>query len=210
MSHAIRGLYAVTPDESDTAALVERVRAALVGGAGVVQYRNKRASPAVRREQARALCELCRAFGVPFIINDHIELALEVDADGLHLGAEDGSVAAARTRLGAGRLLGASCYDCLELAERAVREGADHVAFGSFFPSPVKPGAVKAPLTLLGRARLSLQVPVVAIGGITTANGGELVRAGAGALAVITALFGAQDIEQAARDFNALFIPGTA
>lgn len=205
MNTRIAGLYAITPDLEDTADLCYRARAALAGGARVLQYRNKAASPALRLEQAQALQALCAARGVPLIINDHLELALQTGAAGLHLGGDDGDIAAARAALGPDRLLGASCYDRLELAERARAAGADHVAFGSFFPSGVKPGAVRPPPALLAEARRRLDVPVVAIGGITAANAPQLIGAGADAVAVISAVFAAPDVEAAAREIQSLF-----
>ncbi len=205
MARFPRGLYALTPDERDTTALVAAVRAAVAGGAAAVQYRNKPAEPALRRAQAAALAALCREAGVPLIVNDDLELALEVDAAGVHLGRDDGDLAAARRRLPPGKLLGASCYDRLERAVQAVAAGADYVAFGSVFPSPTKPAAVHAPLALFGEARRRLGVPLVAIGGITLANARAVVEAGADALAVITALFAADDIAAQARSFTALF-----
>jgi thiamine-phosphate pyrophosphorylase len=198
------GLYALTPDEPDTAALLAKVRAAVAGGAAAVQYRNKPADPTLRAEQARALVALCRGAGVPLIVNDDIALVLAVDAAGVHLGRDDGDLAAARRRLGPGRLLGASCYDRLELAERAVAAGADYVAFGSVFASLTKPAAVRAPLALLGAAR-RLGGPVVAIGGITLENAPQAIAAGADSLAVIAALFEAGDVAARARAFDALF-----
>ena len=205
MKPAIAGLYAITPDLVDTGELLRRVRAALEGGTQVLQYRNKAADATLRREQALALRPLCTTAGVPLIINDHLELALECGAAGLHLGGGDGDIAAARARLGPHRLLGASCYDRIELAESAVAAGADHVAFGSFFPSTVKPGAVRPPSALITRARQRLQVPVVAIGGITPQNAPQLLDAGVDALAVISAVFDAQDITAAANEFMKLF-----
>lgn len=205
MKQAISGLYAVTPDGDDTPALIAAVETALSGGARLLQYRNKSADPALRLTQARALLALCRKYRASFIVNDHLDLALAVNADGLHLGADDGSLAAARAELGPARLLGASCYDRLELALEAERLGADYVAFGSFFTSSVKPGAVRAPLTLLREAKRRLSVPVVAIGGITLENAPRLIAAGADGIAVISALFGADDVELAARRFSALF-----
>lgn len=201
----VHGLYAVTPDDADSARLLARVRAALQGGARLVQYRNKLADAALRHEQAEALCKLCHEFGAALIVNDDLEVALAVNADGLHLGGEDGSLAAARARLGPHKLLGASCYRALENAERAIAEGADHIAFGSFFVSTVKPGAVRSSPSLLTEAKRRFKVPVVAIGGITHDNAPLLIDAGADSVAVITALFGAPDIAQSARDFNALF-----
>lgn len=205
---AIRGLYAITPDTADTGSLVRLADAAFAGGARLLQYRNKSAGAALRLEQARALAPLCRRHGAPLIINDHLALALEVGAEGLHLGAEDGSVGEARARLGPGRLLGVSCYRSIDTALEAARLGADYVAFGGFHPSPVKPGAAvggRTPLSLLGEAKGRLAVPVVAIGGITPENAPALVAAGADSVAVITALFAAPDVTAAARRFAALF-----
>jgi len=199
------GLYALTPDEPDTARLASRVRAAVSGGAAAVQYRNKPADAALRRDQAQVLVRICGEAGVPLIVNDDVELALDVGAAGVHLGRDDGDLAAARARLGAGKLIGASCYDCFDLAGRAVVAGADYVAFGAVFASPTKPAAVRAPLALLGEAKRRFGVPVVAIGGITLDNAALAIAAGADALAVITALFDADDVAARARAFRDLF-----
>jgi len=200
----IKGLYAITPDELDTAALLYKVRLALLGGAAVLQYRNKLADASLRAEQAGALRRLTREFGVPLIVNDDAALARHVEADGVHLGGEDGSVAEARALLGDAGIIGVSCYNRLPLAQEAVQQGADYVAFGAFFPSGVKPEAVAASLELLEQARQELQVPIVAIGGITAQNGAQLIEAGADALAVISAVFAATDIQDAARQFAEL------
>lgn len=201
----LRGLYAVTPEESDTALLAAKLRAALAGGVRVVQYRNKSQDRQLRREQAAALLELCKASGAAFIINDDLELALAVGADGVHLGRDDGDIAAARQALGPARLLGASCYNRLELARRALVQGADHVAFGSVFASPTKPDAERAAPVLFTEARRQFDAPLVAIGGITVANAAEVIAAGADSIAVISALFDAPRIEDRAREFTALF-----
>jgi len=201
----IAGLYAITPDIADTGDLLLRTRAALSGGARVLQYRNKTASPALRREQALALQAQCMEFAVPLIINDHLDLALAVDAAGLHLGGDDGDIAAARAQLGPDKLLGASCYDRIELAQAAVTAGADHIAFGSFFASSVKPDAVRPPVDLITRAKKQFRLPVVAIGGITPHNAPQLIAAGVDAIAVISAVFTAVDVAAAAREFQALF-----
>ena len=205
MNSKIAGLYAITPDLADTDDMLYRVRAAIAGGTRVVQYRNKTADPQLRLTQARALQALCAARGVPLIINDHLDVALAVDSAGLHLGGDDGDIAAARARLGAGKLLGASCYDRLELAEAALAAGADHIAFGSFFASSVKPNAVRPPLDLVTRAKKRFNVPVVGIGGITPSNAPQLIRAGIDAVAIISAVFAAPDIEATAREFQSLF-----
>lgn len=201
----IHGLYAITPDDTDTAALLRKIRSALQGGVQVLQYRNKSASFALKRQQALALRQLTREFNTTFIVNDDAQLAAQVDANGVHLGGEDGSVAAARALLGNSKIIGVSCYNRAPLALEAVRQGADYVAFGAFFPSSVKPGAVKADVQLLRSARADLNVPIVAIGGITAQNGAALIDAGADALAVITALWNAPDIQVSAQEFSTLF-----
>jgi thiamine-phosphate pyrophosphorylase len=201
----VTGLYAITPDLGDTAALLAKVKAALEGGARALQYRNKVADAALRREQARGLARLCRTYRVPLIINDHLDLALEVEAEGLHIGAEDGSITEARRQLGPDRILGVSCYREIENALEAARMGASYVAFGGFFPSPVKGGSGGAPMSILGEAKRRTGLPVVAIGGITVDNAPQLVAAGADSVAVITALFAAPDVKAAARQFSAIF-----
>ena len=203
-----RGLYAIT----DTAlladsVLVERVGQAIRGGATVIQYRDKQLPDESRRHQADALAALCSSHGVPLIINDDVALAAAVGAAGVHLGENDADLQAARRQLGTDAIIGVSCYNRLELALQAAASGADYVAFGRFFPSSTKPGAVQALPALLTEARQVLDIPVVAIGGITPENGRALVSAGAGLLAVIHGIFGQQDIEAAARRYSALFGP---
>ena len=201
----VSGLYAITPEEPDTEVLAEKVRHALAGGARIVQYRNKSADRALRARQAATLLALCRKAAIPLVINDDLELALQIDADGLHVGRGDVDIARARERLGERKILGASCYDSIELAVAASNQGADYVAFGSVFPSTTKPGATRVPLSLLGRARDHLGVPIVAIGGITRENASSVIDAGADAIAVISALFDATDIAVIARGFECLF-----
>jgi thiamine-phosphate pyrophosphorylase len=203
----VRGLYAITPDESDTAELLRKAGLALSGGARVLQYRNKVADTALRLEQSRALRKLTNQYSVPLIINDDEVLAQLVGADGVHLGGKDGSVTAARAILGNDKLIGVSCYNRMALAHEAVHQGADYVAFGSFFASAVKPDAVAATPDLLLQARRDIPVPLVAIGGITADNGMQLLDAGANALAVISAVFDAKDIQEAARQFSELNYP---
>jgi len=197
----IAGLYAVTPDEPDTEVLVSKVAQALHGGASIVQYRNKTADPDLRREQGRALAVLCREANVCFVINDDLALALELDADGVHLGAEDGDLTAARIHLGPGKLLGASCYDRIELAQAAAQAGVDYLAFGSIFGSVTKPAAVRAPLAVFAEARRKFSLPLVAIGGINLQNAVQAFSAGASAVAVISALFDADNIAERAAGF---------
>lgn len=205
MATFLKGLYAVTPDLADTAELARRARQALQGGARLLQYRNKTAAAALRREQAAALLRLSRDFGARLVVNDDLALALEIDADGAHLGREDGDLAAARTALGPGKILGVSCYNEMERAREAKRIGADYAAFGSFFASATKPGAVRAPLELLAQAKRELGMPLAAIGGITLDNAPQLVAAGADLLAVVSDLFEATDIRARASAYTQLF-----
>jgi thiamine-phosphate pyrophosphorylase len=199
----LRGLYAITPDEPDTEALVAKVEPALAAGVAALQYRSKVLSREQRIAQARRLAALAQGYGVPFIVNDDVEIALAVGANGAHVGREDAAVAAARGRL-PGRILGASCYGSLALARAAVAAGADYVAFGAVFPSPTKPGAVRAPLELF-REAAPLGVPLAAIGGITAENAPRLIEAGAQLLAVISDLFDAADVGSRARQYANLF-----
>jgi thiamine-phosphate pyrophosphorylase len=199
----LRGLYAITPEYADSDTLLQHAARALEGGIAALQYRSKHASGERRSREAKALAAMCRGHGVPFIVNDDVALALESGADGVHLGRDDGGLAAARAGLG-GKLLGASCYDSLASARAAVAAGADYVAFGSVFPSSTKPAAVRAPLTLFDEAR-ALGVPLVAIGGITLQNTPQLLAAGADCVAVISDLFDAPDIAARARAYGMLF-----
>jgi thiamine-phosphate pyrophosphorylase len=199
------GLYAITPETADTERLLTQVEAALLGGVASVQYRDKSDDVARRHEQVSELVALCHRFGVPLIVNDDLRLADLCDADGVHLGRDDSSLREARIILGKGKLIGASCYQSLDLAQAAQAAGADYVAFGSFFPSPTKPAAGRADAALLREAAPRIHLPLVAIGGITLANAPQLLDAGADSLAVLSALFDAPDIRAAAHALNQLF-----
>ncbi|MFN2334297.1 MAG: thiamine phosphate synthase [Wenzhouxiangellaceae bacterium] len=198
-----RGLYAITPSAVAGKKLLAVVEAALAGGARVVQYRAK---PVADPETARRLGTLCQQAGAIFIVNDEPDLALEVGADGVHLGRDDASPAAAREILGPDRIVGVSCYNDLRRAQRAAAEGADYLAFGSVFGSTTKPGAAHCPLKRLAAARV-LGLPIVAIGGITLDNAAAVIAAGADYLAVISNLFEAPDIGAHAAAYGKLFNP---
>jgi len=200
----LRGLYAVTPGIADTGVLVARVEAALAGGAAMIQYRAKDAPRELAIAQAKRLAALCRDHGVPLVVNDSVELALEAGADGVHLGRDDGDAREARRKMPRA-ILGVSCYADPERARAAASAGADYVAIGSVFASSTKPGAVRAPLELLARAREAEGVPVAAIGGITPANAPQAIAAGADMVAVINAVFDAPDVRAAAAQFARLF-----
>jgi thiamine-phosphate pyrophosphorylase len=205
----IKVLYAITPDELNTAELLRKVELVLQGGAQVLQYRNKLADAELCVVQATALRKLTSEFSATFIVNDDVQLAHQVAADGVHLGGDDGSVSEARKRLGNDKIIGVSCYNRIELAQQAVQQGADYVAFGAFFSSSVKPNAPVATLELLQQARRELSLPIVAIGGVTIQNGKQLIEVGADALAVISAVFGATDVQQAAQQFSTLISEST-
>ncbi|HJR12820.1 MAG TPA: thiamine phosphate synthase [Rhodanobacteraceae bacterium] len=198
------GLYAVTDGPRED--LLGVARAALEGGATMLQYRDKTHDADRRLREACALAALCREFAVPLVINDDVELARASTAAGVHLGEDDDGITQVRRALGADAIIGVSCYDSLQRAQDAAAAGADYLAFGAFFPSATKPAARHAKPDLLRDAR-ELGLPLVAIGGITAENGGSLIAAGADYLAVVSALFGIGDVRAAAQRFAALFAP---
>jgi thiamine-phosphate pyrophosphorylase len=214
-----RGLYGVTPDWADTDRLLAAIEQAHAGGMTALQWRRKLGAPADLRAQARAVRDLCLRLGLVLIVNDDWRLAADLDADGAHLGRDDGAVAQARLALGSDKLIGCSCYDQPELAARRLRDDADYIAFGALYPSGVKPDAVRATLDHVRAGRALVEQPattggtrrpaVVAIGGITPDNAAPVIQAGADSVAIISALFDAPDIRAAARRFAALFDTGT-
>ena len=200
------GLYAITAAvDTDAARLVARVDAAIDGGAVMIQYRAKDLAGRERYATAALLLDTCRARRVPLIVNDDPALATGIEADGVHVGRDDGDARSARRIVGDRCIVGVSCYDRLDSALAAADDGATYVAFGSFFASPTKPHAVPAPVRLLAEAREKIDLPIVAIGGITAGNGAVLVEAGADFLAAIAGVFGGEDVERAARGYAALF-----
>ena len=205
MGHKLRGLYAITPEQADGARLLREVEAALGGGCRIVQYRDKLSAMPERVARARALRELTRRHGAKLLINDDLALALLVDADGVHLGKDDGNLMAARAMLGPERILGASCYADFSAAQAASAAGVDYVAFGAVYPSPTKPNAPLAGTDLFFDAKIRFTVGTCAIGGITLANAPPLIAAGADLLAVITDLFSAPDIAARAAAYQHLF-----
>ena len=206
-----RGLYGISPEWQDTEKMLAAITSAAAGGMTAFQWRRKTAGPDEAVEQARLVVQRCRELGVLSIINDDWRLAALVDADGVHLGRDDGSLTDARVALGPDRIVGCSCYNEPSLAQRALLADVDYVAFGAVYPSSVKPEAVRATPEHLREARrlvASIGEPrpaVVAIGGITPENAAAIVEAGADSLAVISGVFHASDIEEAARRCTALF-----
>ena len=201
----IKGLYAITPDLADTDVLLKKVEAALQGGINMLQYRNKAANHKLQTQQARAILLLCRQYNVPLIINDSLKLCLTLDADGVHLGADDGNLVEVREKIGNDKILGASCYNRFDLAVQAQQAGANYVAIGACFASQTKPDAPVAGLSLLTRAKTELNIPVVAIGGITLKNATQVITAGCSAIAVINAIFETNDVKSVSQQFSKLF-----
>lgn len=204
----LQGLYAITDGTlmPDTASMLFQVEQALRGGAKVIQYRDKSTDTLKRQSQSQALLDLCNQYSIPLLINDDVELAKKIGAQGVHLGQSDGIVSQAREYLGAGYIIGNTCHNSIALAQTACQQGADYVAFGAFFASSTKPDAKPAPLQLLTEARSKLPVPVVAIGGINMDNAGQVITAGADMVAVIHSLFASDDICTQAGCFDSLFI----
>ena len=201
----LRGLYALTPDMASTDRLLLYAGAVYQGGGRILQYRNKKANADLKNTQAAVLAKFCKTIGLSLIINDDVDLALAVNADGVHLGGSDGDLIAARQRMGSQRLLGASCYANLAAAQQAVAAGVDYVAFGAIYPSASKPDARRASLNFLATARRDLSCPIAAIGGITLLNAPPVLAAGADLLAVITDLSEAPDLALRASEFQSLF-----
>ena len=201
----MKGLYLVTPDWDDTERLLAVSEQGIRGGASLLQYRHKTASPDLRSEQAAALLILCRRFNVPLIINDHLELCESIDADGIHVGGTDASVASMRARLGVSKIVGASCYGDLQLARDAQASGASYVAFGGFYPSRVKKYAVTTKPDIINRALEELKVPLCVIGGMTAENSRELIAHGAHMVAAISSVYAAEDPHLAALEFSKMF-----
>jgi len=204
MNH-LTGLYAITMDGIQGEALLAQARAALRGGSRILQYRDKSGDTQRRWQEAQALLALCRRHQALFIINDDLELCLQCDAHGVHLGRNDSHLGTARKKLGQNKIIGISCYNDLPLAHHAATQGADYLAFGAIYPSTTKPAAVNASLALLQRAKTELDLPIVAIGGITPENAGQVIQAGADMVAMIQGLFGQEDIRLAAQKTTRLF-----
>jgi thiamine-phosphate pyrophosphorylase len=212
MSQALKfpaGLYGVTPEWTDKDRLDDAVRQAVAGGMSALQWRNKSTPAAERRDLAEHLLALCRSLQIPLIINDDWQLAMAIRADGVHLGRDDADPTMVSEMLGPNVMLGVSCYDDLQRAQSLLKLQLSYVAFGAMYRSGTKPQATPAPLSVLTQARLltaqsSPRAAVVAIGGINLNNASEVLAAGADSLAVVGGLFLAKDIEQTARQFNAM------
>lgn len=189
----------------DSDCMLKSIERSLEGGTTVIQYRDKSTDQTKRLKQAGSLKQLCDRYNAALLINDDIQLAKQCGAAGVHLGQSDGTVTEARKILGTEAIIGVTCHDSIELAVQAHSEGADYVAFGAFFPSKTKPDAKPAPIDLIARVKSKVNLPIVAIGGITIDNAQQIITAGADMVAVIHALYAQDDIRKTAQNFHQLF-----
>ena len=204
-SFIIKGLYAITPDSADLNTLIQKTQLAIEGGAFMVQYRSKIHDRDVKMQQCAAILRICREYDIPCIVNDDVEMCRVLEADGVHLGENDDNIAEVRRILGEDSIIGSSCYDQLNRAKQAQKEGASYVAFGAVFPTPTKPNAPRATLELLREAKSEIQIPIVAIGGITMNNAHDVIETGIDAIAVITSLYESNSIKETAETFSQMF-----
>ena len=204
-SFIIKGLYAITPDSADLNTLIQKTQLAIEGGAFMVQYRSKIHDRDVKMQQCAAILRICREYDIPCIVNDDVEMCRVLEADGVHLGENDDNIAEVRRILGEDSIIGSSCYDQLNRAKIAQKEGASYVAFGTMFPTPTKPNAPRATLELLREAKSEIQIPIVAIGGITMNNAHDVIETGIDAIAVITSLYESNSIKETAETFSQMF-----
>ena len=204
-SFIIKGLYAITPDMADSNSLLQKTQLAIEGGAFMVQYRSKIQDRDVKMQQCAAILRLCREYEIPCIVNDDVDMCRVLEADGVHLGEKDDNIAEVRRILGEDAIIGSSCYDQLNRAKQAQKEGASYVAFGAMFETSTKPNAPRATLELLREAKSQIQIPIVAIGGITVNNAHDVIKTGVDAIAVITSLYDAKTIKETAETFSKMF-----
>ena len=204
-SFIIKGLYAITPDSADLNTLIQKTKSAIEGGAFMVQYRSKIQDRDVKMQQCAAILRLCREYEIPCIVNDDVDMCRVLEADGVHLGEKDDNIAEVRHILGEDAIIGSSCYDQLDRAKSSQKEGASYVAFGAMFATSTKPNAPRASLALLKEAKREIQIPIVAIGGITVNNAHDVIKTGIDAIAVINSLYEAKSIKETAETFAKMF-----
>ncbi len=204
-SFIIKGLYAITPDMADSNSLLQKTQLAIEGGAFMVQYRSKIQDRDVKIQQCAAILRLCREYKIPCIVNDDVDMCRVLEADGVHLGKKDDNIAEVRSILGEDAIIGSSCYDQLNRAKLAQKEGASYVAFGAMFETSTKPNAPRATLELLREAKSQIQIPIVAIGGITMNNAHDVIETGIDAIAVINSLYESNSIKETAETLSSMF-----
>ena len=204
-SFIIKGLYAITPDMADLNTLIQKTQSAIEGGAFMVQYRSKIQDHDVKMQQCAAILRLCREYEIPCIVNDDVDMCRSLEADGVHLGEKDDNIAEVRRILGEDAIIGSSCYDQLERAKQAQKEGASYVAFGAMYPTSTKPNAPRATIGLLREANSQIQIPIVALGGITVNNAHDVIETGVDAIAVINSLYESHSIKETAETLSQMF-----
>jgi thiamine-phosphate pyrophosphorylase len=204
-SFIIKGLYAITPDMADSNSLLQKTQLAIEGGAFMVQYRSKIQDRDVKMQQCAAILRLCREYKIPCIVNDDVDMCRVLEADGVHLGEKDDNIVEVRSILGEDAIIGSSCYDQLNRAKLAQKEGASYVAFGAMFETSTKPNAPRATLELLREAKSQIQIPIVAIGGITMNNAHDVIETGIDAIAVINSLYESNSIKETAETLSSMF-----
>ncbi len=204
-SFIIKGLYAISPDTADLHTLIQKTQWAIEGGAFMVQYRSKIHNREVKMQQCAAILRLCREYKIPCIVNDDVDMCRILEADGVHLGEKDDNIAEVRRILGEDVIIGSSCYDQLNRAKQAQKEGASYVAFGAMFETSTKPNASRATLELLREAKSQIQIPIVAIGGITMNNAHDVIETGIDAIAVINSLYESNSIKETAETLSSMF-----
>ena len=198
----LQGLYVIVDAACiGTNEMISKTQEVLSAGVSIIQYRDKKNQATKKSQIAQQLRNITHDYQSLLIINDDVELACSIDADGIHLGKDDMAIELARKSLGQHKIIGASCYASFENAKPAIEASADYIAFGSFYPSPTKPHAPRAKIELLKRAKQTFSTPVCAIGGITTTNASDIYKAGADMIAVISSVFNASSPSRAVQEY---------
>ncbi|MBI2487339.1 MAG: thiamine phosphate synthase [Deltaproteobacteria bacterium] len=208
MKYLLSGLYVITDKKLiPRDRFIKTVEKTLIGGAKIVQLREKDTPEEEIIKLGKDLHEITRKYGVPLIINDSPVLAKEIGADGVHLGEDDPPISEARKLLGSEAIIGVSCYGMIERGLQAEKEGADYVAFGTPFFTPTKPERKPTPFEVLREAKRKItRIPIFAIGGINAENARSVLETAVDGIAVITSVFSSSDSEKASQDLARLFV----
>lgn len=201
----MQGIYAITPDEDNDELLCNKVLAAIKGGIRIIQYRHSTASTDMLLRQALLMAAICHEHNTTLIINNRVDIAKTCSAAGVHLGVNDTSIATARSQLGQKALIGMTCHDSLKLANAAKKSGANYIGMGAIFLSPTKPNASRCSLEKLRQTKKNIDIPLVAIGGITIDNIPTVISTGVNCIAMASGLFNSQDITATSKKLTALF-----
>ena len=205
--YILKGLYVITDQKLiPRDRFIETVEKAIQGGAKIIQLREKDTPEEEIIRLGKELLKITRRYGIPLIINDSPKLAMEIGADGVHLGKDDTEISEARKILGGEAIIGVSCYGDIERGLQAEKEGADYLAFGTPFFTPTKPDRKTTPFEILKEAKRRIKtIPIFAIGGITKGNAKSVLETGVDGIAVITAVFSSPNPEEAARNLADFF-----